>query len=165
MNKIFLLIFIFLSSGLFSFSQEVQFSPAVISAGGGSSSTHAVNLSRWRIGQINVITLPSDEDAKKVATVPQTTLPDNISSDWNVTLFPNPVQSKLNLRFDMDNEGEYAFEIFDVTGRKMMAEKAGIIFPGQTTELDLSLLAPALYLLKITPSEEDSFKQFKITKQ
>jgi hypothetical protein len=65
----------------------------------------------------------------------------------------------------MDNEGEYAFEIFDVTGRKMMAEKARIIFPGQTTELDLSLLAPALYLLKINPSEEGSFKQFKINKQ
>jgi len=165
MNKAFLFIFILLSSVLISFSQEVQFSTAVIPSGGGSSSSHAVNLSRWRIGQINVITLPSDEDAKKVATVPQTTLPDNLSSDWNVTLFPNPVQSKLHVRFDMDKEGEYAFEIFDVTGRIMMTGKAGIIVPGQTVELDLSQLAPALYLFKITPSEAISYKQFKITRQ
>jgi len=165
MKKPILFISILLLSGLVSFSQDVQFSPAVISSGGSSNSNGAVTLSRWRIGQINVITLPSDENAQKMATVAKSVLPLDSPSDWRVTLFPNPVQSKLNVRFDMTNEREYTFEIFDVTGSKMMSEKKGIIFPGQVAKLDLSQFAPALYLLKIMPSGEGSHKQFKITKQ
>jgi hypothetical protein len=165
MKKILLLFSVLLTFGLFAYSQDVQFSPAVIPSGGGSSSTQAVNLSRWRIGQINVVTLPSDENAQKMATVAHTILPDDSPSDWRVTLFPNPVQGELNIRFDMDSKGEYAFEIFDVTGRKMITQKARIIFPGQITELDLSGLTPALYVLKIIPSGEGSHRQFKITKQ
>jgi hypothetical protein len=165
MKKIILFVYALLLSGLVSFSQDVQFSPAVISSGGSTSSNGAVTLSRWRIGQINVITLPSDENGQKMATVAGTILPDDYPSDWNVTLFPNPFQSRLNIRLDMDKEGEYAIELFDLTGRKMITKEAVIILPGQVTELDLTKLTPALYLLKITPSGEDSFKQFKIAKQ
>jgi hypothetical protein len=165
MKKIILFISVLLLSGLVSFSQDVQFSPAIISSGGSSNSNGGVTLSRWRIGQINVITLPSDENAQKMAMVVHSIQPDASPSDWTVTLFPNPVQSKLNVRFDMADEKEFAFELFDVTGRKMMSEKKGIIFPDQVTELDLSQFAPALYLLKILPSGEGPFKQFKITKQ
>ena len=165
MKKITLFISVLLLSGLVSFSQDVQFSPAVISSGGSSNSNGAVTVSRWRIGHINVITLPSDENAQKMATVVNTILPVDSLSNWTVTLFPNPVLNKLNVRFDMATEGEFTIELFDVTGRKMMSEKKGIIFPDQVTELDLSQFAPAIYLLKIIPYSEGSFRQFKITKQ
>ena len=165
MKKPILFISILLLSGLVSIGQDVQFSPAVISSGGSSHSNGAVTVSRWRIGQINVITLPSDENAQKMATVVNTILPVDSLSNWTVTLFPNPVLNKLNVRFDMATEGEFTIELFDVTGRKMMSEKKGIIFPGQVTELDFSQFAPALYLLKIMPSDEGPYKQFKITKQ
>jgi len=165
MKRIILFISVILLSVIVSYSQDVQFTPAVISSGGSSHSNDAVILSRWRIGQINVITFPSHENAQKMATVVSTILPVDSPSGWTVILFPNPFQSKLNVRFNMANEGEFAIEIFDVTGRKIMAEKARIIFPGQITELDLSSLTPALYLLKIIPSGEGPLKQFKITKQ
>jgi hypothetical protein len=165
MKKIILFVSVLLLSGLISFSQDVQFSPAVISSGGGSHSIGAVTISRWRIGQINVITLPSEENAQKMATVTNTILPVDSPSVWTVTLFPNPVQGKLNVRFDLANKGEFAIELFDVTGRKMMTGEAVIIFPGQIIELDLSGLTPALYVLKIIPSGEGNHKQFKITKQ
>jgi hypothetical protein len=161
MKKIILFISALLLSGLVSFSQDVQFSPAIISSGGSSHSNGAVTLSRWRIGQINVVTIPTDEVALKQAEIVPSTLPD----DWSASVYPNPVTNRLKIQFDTDYPGEYAFELTDITGRKLIAEKARLILPGQVEELDLSGLTPALYLLKIIHSKESSQKLFKITKQ
>jgi len=160
MKKILLLISVLLSFVLHSFSQDVQFSPAVISSGGGSPSIHAVNLSRWRIGEIHVVTIPTDEVSLKKAEV----VPSNLPDDWSVHVYPNPVINRLKIQFDINSPGEYAFELTDITGRKLVAEKARVILPGQVEELDISVLTPAMYLLKIIPSNEGSQKLFKITK-
>jgi hypothetical protein len=161
MNKILLLISLLLCFGLTSFSQEVQFSPVVIPSGGGSSSSHAVNLSRWRIGEIHVITIPNDEIAFKQAEIFPSALPD----DWSASVYPNPVNNLLKVRFDMDISGEYAFEITDITGRKLMGEKARLVFPGKVEELNVAGLTPAVYMLKIIPSGEGTVRLFKIAKQ
>jgi hypothetical protein len=159
-----LFITILLLIGLVSFSQEVQFAPAVISSGGSSNSGNSVNLSRWRIGQINVVTFPS-ENALLQPSVITTTLSIESSTEWSASIYPNPVNSVLKVRFDLESKGEFAFEIFDVTGRKLISQNARQILPGQVAELDLTGLTPAMYLLKIIPSEEGVQKQFKITKQ
>jgi hypothetical protein len=161
MKKILLLISVLLSFGLFTFSQDVQFSPAVIPSGGGSPSTHAVNLSRWRIGEIHVVTIPTDEVSIKQAEIAPTVL----TGDWSASVYPNPVVNRLKIQFDTNSSGEYAFELIDITGKKLITEKTKLILPGQVEELDFSGLIPAMYLLKIIPSNEGSQKLFKITKQ
>ena len=161
MNNVILLISLFLSFGLSSFSQEVQFSPVVIPSGGGSPSSHAVNLSRWRIGEIHVITLPTEDFALKKAEVIPTILPD----EWIGLVYPNPVNNLLKVSIETNSTREFQFEISDITGRKHVKENATIVFPGQVVELNLSELTPAIYLLKITPHGEGTIKQFKITKQ
>jgi len=159
-----LLIAILLLSGLVSPGQEVQFSPAVVSAGGSSTQGNAVNLSRWRIGQIIVVTFPA-ENVQKQASEFSTTLPQESTNGWSVTAYPNPFSSLLKVRFDMDSKGEFAFEIFDITGRKIITQNTRQILPGQIAELDLTGLTPAMYLLKIIPSGDGVQQQFKITKQ
>jgi hypothetical protein len=161
MKKILLLISVLLSFGLFAFSQDVQFSPAVIPSGGGSPSTHTVNLSRWRIGEIHVVTIPADEVSIKQAEIAQTVL----TGDWSASVYPNPFVSRLKIQFDTNSRGEFAFELTDIMGRELLVEKTRLIFPGQVEELDLSVLTPAMYLLKIIPFNEGSQKLFKITKQ
>ena len=65
----------------------------------------------------------------------------------------------------MESKGEFAFEIFDVTGRKLITQNARQILPGQIAEFDLTGFTPAMYLLKIIPSGEGVQQKFKITKQ
>jgi len=160
-----LIIAFLLLSGLFSPGQDVQFSQAVVAAGGSSNMGNAVNLSRWRIGQINVVTLPSAENITKQATITTTTHSERPIEDWSVTVYPNPVNTLLNVHFDMVSQGEFTLEIYDVSGRKLIAENARIILPGQVAEIDLTGLTPALYLLKVIPSAQGTQKLFKITKQ
>jgi hypothetical protein len=165
MKKSLLFILVLLYFGLFSYSQDVQFSPAVTSSGGSSPSSFAVNLSRWRIGEIHVVTFPSDAPSLKQAEVASTLLTHDPPDDWSVSVYPNPVSNRLKICFETNNSGEFAFEITDITGRKLFSQKAKHILPGQVTEIDFSGYAPNLYLLSIIPSGELDRKLFKITKE
>jgi hypothetical protein len=112
-----------------------------------------------------VVTIPSEAVSLKQAEVARFFLPENSPAGWSVSVYPNPVSNRLKICFDINNSGEFGFEITDITGRKLLIEKAKLILPGQVTELDFSGLAPNLYLLSIIPSGELSRKLFKITKQ
>jgi hypothetical protein len=156
---------ILILSRLASPCQEVQFSPSVISSGGSSNSTNSVNFSRWRIGQINVVILPSENTLKQASVINANPLPLESAKEWSVSIYPNPVNTLLKVHFEMESQGVFTLEIFDVSGRKLITENALIIFPGQVVEIDLSGLIPALYLLKVIPSAMNAQKLFKILKQ
>lgn len=158
LKKLFLFSIMLFFSGVTLLAQNVQFPREVISSGGGNSSSGSVNLTRWRIGQINVVTIPTGEDVA-------TTISENPVEDWTVNVYPNPVNTLLNVRFDMESRGEFNLELYDVNGRKIIAENGLIILPGQVAEIDLTGLTPALYLLKVIPVTQGSQKLFKITKQ
>jgi len=163
MKELLLLFLFILSPWIFSFSQDVQFASAVISAGGGSVSTHEINLTRWRIGEVHVVTFTNQEISQKQAVIPF--LPDEPESGWSVYVYPNPFSKLLKIRFDTEETRQFAFEISDMTGRKLIAENARLIIPGQVEELDLSELTPAMYLLKVIPTLKENPRFFKITKQ
>jgi hypothetical protein len=164
MKKIIISLFLLLTV-LISAGQNVQFSAAVISSGGGSPSTEAIHVSRWRIGKIHVVTFPSDPVPLKYATTDPLVKPEGGPADWIATVYPNPVNSLLKIKIDSGHSGDYAFEVLDTTGRKLIAEKAGHILPGQVVELDFAGFPPGLYLLSIIPSGEVSPRLFKITKE
>jgi len=150
-----------LSLGLSAFNQEVQLLPAVIPSGGDVISSQAVNLSWWRIGETHVVTIPADQYFFKQEEV----IASNLVDDWSVFVYPNPVKSRLKIQFNTKSPGEFALEITDISGKKLIVEKARHILPGQTEELDLTRFGPAIYLLKIIPSDEEFQKLIKITKQ
>ena len=80
-------------SGITLWGQDVQFPRAVISSGGGNYASNALNLTRWRIGQINVVTLPSGENITKQATIPASVLSEKPTDEWSVDVYPNPANS------------------------------------------------------------------------
>jgi hypothetical protein len=151
-------------SVLVSTGQDVQFPRAIVSAGGGNPTSGSVNLTRWRIGQINVVTFNS-ENALKQGTVAATAIPESAAGDWKVNVYPNPVNTVLNIHFELEAQGEFNLEVYDVRGSKIIVENGLTILPGQVAKLDLTGLTPALYLLKVIPAEQGTQKLFKITKQ
>lgn len=164
MKKLFLFSIMLLFSGITLCGQEVQFPRSVVSAGGGNTSSGSVNLTRWRIGQINVVTFNSGNTLKQ-GTAEVTTIPESADEHWKVNVYPNPVNTVLNLHFDMEAQGEFTLEVYDVRGSKIIAENGLTVLPGQVAKLDLAGLTPALYLLKVIPAEQGTQKLFKITKQ
>jgi len=159
-----ILSFLLFFSVLAVFGQDVQFPQAVISSGGGNSSSGPVNLTRWRIGQINVVTLPSGNNLKQASAISSGLSPESKDA-WSVSVYPNPVNKLLHVHFEMDTKGEFSLEIYDVSGRKLIAKNGLMIIPGQVAEIDLTGLTPTLYLLKVIPASQRNQKLFKITKQ
>lgn len=165
MKKLLLISAFLFLSGIALLGQEVQFPGAVISSGGSNPLSGGVNITRWRIGQINVITLPSTEKIRKLATIPETEPSEETNEAWEISVYPNPVTSWLNIRFDMESRNEFSLEVYDLRGRKIRAESSLMMLPGQVAEMDLTGLTPALYLLKVTPAANGTQKLYKITKQ
>lgn len=165
LKRLALLSFMLFFSGIVLFGQEVQFPRAVISSGGGNFSSNAVNLTRWRIGQINVVTITLDGNLLKQATISESAPSEKPVEEWSVDVYPNPVNSMLNVHFNIESQREFTLEIYDMTGRKLIAEDDLTIAPGQVSEIDLTRLTPAFYLLKVIPAIQGTQKLFKIIKQ
>ena len=80
--------------GLPMLAQDISFPSAIVSAGGGTGDGNPVNFSRWRIGQVHVLTIPTDQSAI------------DADLDWNVSAYPNPVKDFLLLEFELPETGE-----------------------------------------------------------
>ena len=141
------------------FAQEVQFPAAIVSAGG-SSNGSSVNQSRWRLAAVHVITL--NDDIKVKTKLKNQALP---ALDWNVSIYPNPVEDFLHLEFEVPEEGVDLFiKITDISGRVVFIQEARPYVNGSNIELNVSGYLPALYLLQISPPDLSSQKVFRIQK-
>lgn len=67
-----------------------------------------------------------------------------------LTISPNPVSDRLNLRFKDFQPGNYELRIFDEMGRKMASQKLTVQASEQSTEIDVSHLPKGFYWVEIT---------------
>jgi hypothetical protein len=78
----------------------------------------------------------------------------------SVATYPNPVEDKLILKIEAENATEYDYQIFDMNGSLIEANKIvsneSIIFMGN--------LSPAIYFLIVTEGQKE-IKTFKIIKK
>ena len=138
--------------GIPVFGQEIHFPPAIVAAGG-SSEGSSVNLSRWRLAPIHVITLPEDAELLK-----------ENDADWAVSVYPNPVEDFLYLEFQLPQQREFILKITDIAGRIMFEQEARTFVNGSLSELNISSYAPALYLLQISSPELTSQQVYRFQK-
>ena len=157
MKHLFLTIAIVLL-GLPMVAQEVHF-PSSIVAAGGSSEGSSVNLSRWRLAPVHVFTLKGDNKVK--SDLKSQALP---VQDWNVSIYPNPVEDFLYLDFELQEQKELLLKITDFTGRIMFIQEARTFLNGSTIELNISHYSPGLYLLQVASPDLSSQKVFNIIK-
>ena len=158
MKHLFLTISIVLL-GLPMLAQEVSFPSAVVAEGGSTLDSKSVSFSRWRIGQVHVLTFP-DEDPIKVRTKDT----DMFEPYWNVSVYPNPVEDFLYLEFKLPETKEFLLKITDVAGRVVFTQEARPFINGSIVELNMSGYSPALYLLQIFSPDKKSQQVYRIQK-
>lgn len=141
------------------FGQTLQ--PDIIAASGGSGSNGNVNIN-WTIGQPlatkmtnGVVTLTSgfQQGNLKITTIEEL---QDIS--W-LTVFPNPIQSKLIIKTDL-NIQNLKLDVLSLDGKFITT--TAITTDEQT--LDLSNLKAGVYFIKIY-TEKELIKTYQIIKQ
>ena len=154
--KKFLLMALVVVCGFSMFGQEVRFPAAIVSAGGGSLEDDPITFSKWRIGQVNVITLPDDFRVDD---------PDGLNQDWSVFILPNPVEDFLYLEFVLPEEDKELFiKIYDISGRVIFMQEARTFTHGSTDEIDMSRYKSALYLIQISSPDLKSQNIYRVQK-
>ena len=79
---------------------------------------------------------------------------------WEVSVFPNPTNTNLHIRFNLPKEDEVSITLYDIQGKLILEKKMGNQISGEHQEtLDLKNLIQGSYVCRITG------KQNSITKQ
>ena len=64
-------------------------------------------------------------------------------------LYPNPTQGKTTLEFETSTAGDYQVSVVDITGQIMQTEKVTAVAGLNVHELDLSIYAKGLYMVRM----------------
>lgn len=155
-------IFVFFEFGLSA--QEIQFPASILSAGGEEESNGPSHVSKWRIGQVNVLEIKSKELKGSTITFIERT-DKFFYRDLEILAYPNPVTDILKVKFEMKESEYLEISVTDITGRKMLERKIRQILPDETLELDFNELNSALYFLNIWSKDKTLVKSVKISKQ
>lgn len=87
--------------------------------------------------------------------------PESVS---NLSLWPNPANDKLNVRFNSLNNGIQNLEIIDITG-KIILEQQFTAASGVVTEnIDISGLNSGIYIFKLSSANQVETSRFVVTK-
>ncbi|MDX8340365.1 T9SS type A sorting domain-containing protein [Draconibacterium sp. IB214405] len=131
-------------------------SPIVATAGNKTEvkmTASPVNISKWRIGEIYLVTLP------------ETDLDDQLRGDSRLKVFPNPFRDEVNVQLKTDVTGVYRLLVTDISGRQQFYNSEETIIPGQSVQINLSHLRPAVYILTLYNANTDTKWMVKIQKQ
>lgn len=156
-------LWILLNAVCIVFSQEVQFPPSIINAGGKGINSNSNQISRWRIGYINVIQINNNLKSAQQETTFGKTGVDN--EDWSILSYPNPTSDYLNLQFSINEKKLIGIRLSDVAGQKLLERKVENILPGEIITLDMRRYAPAIYLIYVWSENNDIDSIIKISKK
>jgi hypothetical protein len=131
--KILLLLFLF--SAFIVKGQEIKLNSPIIATAGNNPELSAINISKWRIGEVHLIVL--NQEKPKV----------EIESKWSVSSYPNPFIDLLNLDFKTQEINDFTIQVSDILGKKQYYNLEQTILPNQVINFDLSFLSPAMYLV------------------
>ena len=149
-NKIFMSLMLFSCFNLHG--QEIQLKSGVVATAGISNELNAVNISKWRLGEVHLIVLQIDDFNK----VPE--------QSWDISAYPNPVQAVLNLGFQTEERDEFTIQVTDITGKKVLMNTNRIVLPNEVIQLDLANLIPSIYLVSVIPRNKQTQRIIKIRK-
>lgn len=136
-----ILLFLLFFSFQTSYGQEIKINSPVVATAGNNDTNELnsapVNISKWRLGEVYLITLPLN-NVNKIS-----------EPDWQLSIYPNPFRNNLNLDFNTVEKYECTISVTDITGKRNWYIEEKTILPTQIVEIDLSQLKPAMYLLTV----------------
>lgn len=164
MKKNVLFFSILLFNSFYLISQSLT--PSILSVQGGINQFDGITI-EWTLGEnfTETITL-----GNKILTqgFHQTTLKkikyenENPVSLINITTFPNPVFSILNIQLPKDFNTQFNINLFDINGNYIKALK--VTENSSTIQLDMTYLATGVYILNISNSSRNIVESHRIIK-
>ncbi|KPL11440.1 MAG: hypothetical protein AMS23_05330 [Bacteroides sp. SM1_62] len=138
--------------------EEFHLPPAVLAAGG-SSGGESIILSHWRLARVHSLTISenlilSDNDFVQ----------DFTGLGQLISVYPNPVEEFLYLKFDLTEARDFIIKLSDITGRVLLINDDRTVQADETLEFDLSRFASALYLFQISTTDRKEYIVFRIQK-
>ena len=136
---------------------QEMLAPSVISSGGGYGENGNLSIS-WTLGEIAVSTLSSTNMILTQGFQQPYDIDVGIRSNdinWNISVYPNPVDDELRILFNTEKSGDFLLEIQDVTGRLMTQVLHKQVNPGDIVILNTSTYTTGVYFLKVlTPDRQ-----------
>lgn len=149
-----------------AFSQNIELSPTVIASAGNYSEAGEISLS-WTLGEVAVTTLQQGEIILTQGFQQSFLKEVGFASDpikWQIAAYPNPVQDKLWIQFDLPETKDFSIEIQDVNGRLVSKEEYTQVTPGDVIPVDVSAFSHGMYFFRVTTTDRRQTRVINITK-
>ncbi|MEZ5072805.1 MAG: hypothetical protein R2751_18085 [Bacteroidales bacterium] len=122
-------------------SGQTELTPSVVASAGGYAEGSNFSIS-WTLGELAVSTLTGGnliltQGFQQPLAMSTGTGP-VIAELSNISVFPNPVEEMIHIRFDLNLTSDYRIEIQDVTGRILHQNMHRNIGPGQVVQIEAS---------------------------
>jgi len=97
---------------------------------------------------------------------PNVTIPKGISTENQLTVFPNPFINSLKASYDYPEKGDYLFHLYDTNGRLLFAKSYHLLKGKQTVEVDIATqnLGDGIYILQVSDSRDRILSTKKVYK-
>ncbi|MFI5220819.1 MAG: T9SS type A sorting domain-containing protein [Bacteroidia bacterium] len=114
------------------------------------------NILYYRLKQV-------DADGKfQYTEIREVDLQKVISNSLNVSVYPNPNNSLLNIDFETTEQKNISFNLFDVNGKNILNEKYLIETGKQNFQINTSQLAPGVYMMNILDENNGTITKQKL---
>ena len=158
---------VFLVSAGFLFAQ-LSMTNSVLATAGDYQTNGNYSLS-WTVGEVAVSTLTEGQNILTQGfQQPWESGPNLVVGpelNWSVKAYPNPVYDYLNVAFTLQNPEEFAIEVTDITGKKVLTRDPQLINQDEIVDLDFTQFKPGIYFLRIYSTDQKVHKVYKIKKQ
>ena len=148
-------------------AQDYKLSPSVVASGGGYAEGDNISIS-WTLGELAVTTLtgsdmiltqgfqqPFDIDVTGI---------DKNEVQWGISVYPNPVGDELQIRFDIETQGDFFIELQDITGRVIRQEQYRQVNPGDIVLINTADYTHGVYFLKVMTTDRQQVQVTSLRK-
>ena len=97
---------------------------------------------------------------KEFASVPEN---NEVVSDVTVSLYPNPVSSQATVSFELNENCNVSYQVFDMTGRMVMNQNMGRMTEGEhQANLNAENLSAGSYILRLNQGANNASVKFLV---
>lgn len=79
---------------------------------------------------------------------------------FDIEVYPNPTSGDVNIKLNKGSISKLRFSLYTSQGEQILGQE----FSSQTERINMQLLAPGFYILKIAPDKDIPVQTFKIVK-
>ncbi len=149
MNRLLFLLFVFLSQSFSSVAQQFDVCMHVVASSGGQG-VQSNRYIAWTVGEPFVQTLHGagyalTQGFHQPDPCGMTFVGVSDLADWGMSLFPNPTDGLLTLRFSPEKKGFLLATAFDMLGRPIIENQ--VIANASGSIIDASSWPPGVYFL------------------